>query len=61
MARTTGPAHLYLREIGAIKLLAREEEVAIAMRQEAALAEMMAVMAACPARCVRTPGHGRKT
>uniref|UniRef100_UPI003F49A1DD RNA polymerase sigma factor region1.1 domain-containing protein n=1 Tax=Cupriavidus yeoncheonensis TaxID=1462994 RepID=UPI003F49A1DD len=48
MTRTTDPTQMYLREIGAIPLLAREEEVAIARRIEDALAEMMAAMAACP-------------
>lgn len=48
LTRTTDPTQMYLREIGAIPLLAREEEVAIARRIEVALAEMMAAMAACP-------------
>jgi RNA polymerase primary sigma factor len=47
-ARSTDPVQMYLREIGAIQLLTREEEVAIAKRQEAALVEMIAAMAAYP-------------
>lgn len=46
--RTTDPTQMYLREIGTIALLTRDEEVAIAKRSEDALAEMMAAMAACP-------------
>ncbi|MGO4306523.1 RNA polymerase sigma factor RpoD [Cupriavidus sp. RAF12] len=49
LTRTTDPTQMYLREIGAIPLLTREEEVTIARRIEDALAEMMAAMAACPA------------
>ncbi|SDD56440.1 RNA polymerase primary sigma factor [Cupriavidus sp. YR651] len=49
LTRTTDPTQMYLREIGAIPLLTREEEVAIARRIEDALAEVMAAMAACPA------------
>ncbi|WP_454739775.1 RNA polymerase sigma factor RpoD [Cupriavidus necator] len=48
LTRTTDPTQMYLREIGAIALLTREEEVAIARRIEDALAEMMAAMVACP-------------
>jgi len=48
LTRTTDPTQMYLREIGAIPLLAREEEMAIARRIEDALAEMMAAMVACP-------------
>ncbi|MGH8784955.1 MAG: RNA polymerase sigma factor RpoD [Cupriavidus necator] len=48
LTRTTDPTQMYLREIGAIPLLTREEEVAIARRIEDALAEMMAAMVACP-------------
>ncbi|WP_349605082.1 MULTISPECIES: RNA polymerase sigma factor RpoD [Cupriavidus] len=48
LTRTTDPTQMYLREIGAIPLLTREEEVAIARRIKDALAEMMAAMVACP-------------
>ncbi|WP_255360142.1 MULTISPECIES: RNA polymerase sigma factor RpoD [unclassified Cupriavidus] len=48
LTRTTDPTQMYLREIGAIPLLTREDEVAIARRIEDALAEMMAAMVACP-------------
>lgn len=48
LTRTTDPTQMYLREIGAIPLLTREDEVAIARRIEDALVEMMAAMVACP-------------
>ncbi|EYS85828.1 RNA polymerase subunit sigma-70 [Cupriavidus sp. SK-4] len=48
LTRTTDPTQMYLREIGAIPLLTRGEEVAITRRIEDALAEMMAAMVACP-------------
>ncbi|ODV41266.1 RNA polymerase subunit sigma-70 [Cupriavidus sp. UYMMa02A] len=48
LTRSTDPTQMYLREIGAIPLLTRNEEAAIARRIEDALAEMMAAMVACP-------------
>ncbi|MGC4417516.1 RNA polymerase sigma factor RpoD [Cupriavidus sp. Met-2] len=47
-ARTTDPVQLYLREIGTIPLLTREDEVAIARRHEIAVTEMVAEMVSCP-------------
>ena len=42
------PMRLYLREMGAINLLSREEEVKIAQKIEEGLSMMMKSMAACP-------------
>ncbi len=46
--RTTDPTRMYLREMGATPLLSRAEEVAIAQRIEAGLADMMQAISACP-------------
>ena len=46
--RTTDPTRMYLREMGATPLLSRAEEVAIAKRIEAGLADMMQAISACP-------------
>ena len=46
--RTTDPTRMYLREMGATPLLSRAEEVEIARRIEAGLAEMMQAISACP-------------
>lgn len=47
-ARTTDPMQLYLREIGTIPLLTREEEAAIARRREIAVTEKVAELVSCP-------------
>ncbi|WP_019447825.1 RNA polymerase sigma factor RpoD [Cupriavidus sp. BIS7] len=46
--RTTDPVQLYLREIGTIPLLTRDEEVAIARRHEIAVTEKVAELVSCP-------------
>jgi RNA polymerase primary sigma factor len=46
--RTTDPTRMYLREMGTTPLLSRSEEVDIAKRIEAGLADMMQAISACP-------------
>ncbi|WP_416046738.1 RNA polymerase sigma factor RpoD [Cupriavidus basilensis] len=46
--RTTDPVQMYLREIGAVQLLTRENEVEIATRHEEAIMEMVDAMVRCP-------------
>ena len=46
--RTTDPTRMYLREMGTTPLLTRAEEVVIAKRIEAGLADMMQAISACP-------------
>ena len=46
--RTTDPTRMYLREMGTTPLLNRAEEVEIAKRIEAGLADMMQAISACP-------------
>ena len=46
--RTTDPTRMYLREMGTTPLLSRSEEVEIAKRIEAGLADMMQAISACP-------------
>ena len=46
--RTTDPTRMYLREMGSTPLLTRAEEVVIAKRIEAGLADMMQAISACP-------------
>ena len=46
--RTTDPTRMYLREMGTTPLLSRAEEVEIAKRIEAGLADMMQAISACP-------------
>lgn len=46
--RTTDPVQMYLREIGAVQLLTRDNEVEIATRHEEAIMEMVDAMARCP-------------
>ncbi|MBC7416358.1 MAG: RNA polymerase sigma factor RpoD [Herminiimonas sp.] len=46
--RTTDPTRMYLREMGTTPLLSRTEEVDIAKRIEAGLADMMQAISACP-------------
>lgn len=46
--RTTDPTRMYLREMGSTPLLSRAEEVVIAKRIEAGLADMMQAISACP-------------
>ncbi|KNH08975.1 RNA polymerase sigma factor RpoD [Candidatus Burkholderia brachyanthoides] len=46
--RTTDPVRMYMREMGATKLLTRAGEIAIAKRIEDGLHEMIQAIAACP-------------
>ncbi|MDF3883629.1 RNA polymerase sigma factor RpoD [Cupriavidus basilensis] len=46
--RSTDPVQMYLREIGAVQLLTRDNEVEIATRHEEAIMEMVDAMARCP-------------
>ena len=46
--RTTDPTRMYLREMGSTPLLTRAEEVVIAKRIEAGLADMMQAISVCP-------------
>ena len=46
--RTTDPTRMYLREMGSTPLLTRAEEVVIAKRIGAGLADMMQAISACP-------------
>ncbi len=46
--RTTDPVRMYMREMGTVDLLTREDEVAIARRIEDGLTHMVQAIAACP-------------
>lgn len=46
--RITDPLQLYLRRMGAKKLLTREEEIAIAKRIERGLEDLVQALSACP-------------
>ncbi|MEF3193696.1 MAG: RNA polymerase sigma factor RpoD [Halothiobacillaceae bacterium] len=46
--RTTDPVRMYMREMGAIELLTREDEIEIAKRIEGGLLEMHSALAAYP-------------
>ena len=47
--RTTDPLQMYMRQMGAAKLLTREREIAIAKRIEDGLQDMIQAISACPA------------
>jgi RNA polymerase primary sigma factor len=46
--RTTDPVRMYMREMGAVSLLTREGEIAIAKRIEDGLKDMVHAISACP-------------
>jgi RNA polymerase primary sigma factor len=46
--RTTDPVRMYMREMGAVSLLTREGEIAIAKRIEDGLKDMVQAISACP-------------
>ncbi|ALK96567.1 RNA polymerase sigma 70 [Massilia sp. WF1] len=46
--RTTDPVRMYMREMGAVSLLTREGEIAIAKRIEEGLKDMVQAISACP-------------
>jgi len=48
LGRTTDPVRMYLREMGSVDLLTREEEVEIAKRIEDGLHHMIAAISTCP-------------
>ena len=48
IGRTTDPVRMYMREMGAVSLLTREGEIAIAKRIEEGLKDMVQAISACP-------------
>ena len=46
--RTTDPVRMYMREMGQVDLLTREDEIIIAKKIEAALRNMIQAISACP-------------
>lgn len=46
--RTTDPVRMYMREMGQVDLLTREDEIIIAKKIEAALKSMVIAISACP-------------
>ena len=46
--RTTDPVRMYMREMGAVDLLTREDEIEIAKRIEDGLKHMIQAISACP-------------
>ena len=46
--RTTDPVRMYMREMGQVDLLTREEEIVIAKKIETALRNMIQAISACP-------------
>ena len=47
--RTTDPVRMYMREMGTVDLLTREDEIVIAKRIEEGLKHMIQAISACPA------------
>ena len=47
--RTTDPVRMYMREMGTVELLTREDEIVIAKRIEEGLKHMIQAISACPA------------
>src|SRR5271169_1952309 len=47
--RTTDPVRMYMREMGTVELLTREDEIEIAKRIEDGLKHMIQAISACPA------------
>jgi RNA polymerase primary sigma factor len=47
--RTTDPVRMYMREMGTVELLTREDEIEIAQRIEDGLKHMIQAISACPA------------
>ena len=46
--RTTDPVRMYMREMGAVELLKREDEIVIAKKIEEALKDMVQALSECP-------------
>ena len=47
--RTTDPVRMYMREMGTVDLLTRQDEIALARRIESGIRQSMEAMATCPA------------
>ena len=54
--RTTDPVRMYMREMGTVGLLTREDEIEIAKRIEEGLKHMIQAISACPDNDSRNPG-----
>ncbi|BBE51207.1 RNA polymerase sigma factor RpoD [Ferriphaselus amnicola] len=50
--RTTDPVRMYMREMGTVELLTREDEIEIARRIEDGLKHMIQAISACPATII---------
>jgi RNA polymerase primary sigma factor len=57
--RTTDPVRMYMREMGQVSLLTREDEIAIAKRIEDGLKNQLLAIAACPLTINELLGLGR--
>jgi RNA polymerase primary sigma factor len=57
--RTTDPVRMYMREMGQVSLLTREDEIAIAKRIEDGLKNQLLAIAACPFTINELLGYGR--
>ena len=58
--RTTDPVRMYMREMGQVSLLTREDEIAIAKRIEDGLKNQLLAIAACPFTINELLGYGRQ-
>lgn len=57
--RTTDPVRMYMREMGQVSLLTREDEIAIAKRIEDGLKNQLLAIAACPFTINELLSYGR--
>ena len=51
IGRTTDPVRMYMREMGTVDLLTREDEISIAKRIEEGIDEVQTAIAAYPEAC----------
>ncbi len=58
--RTTDPVRMYMREMGTVELLTREDEIEIAKRIEDGLKHMIQAISACPATIAEIIGLADK-
>jgi len=58
--RTTDPVRMYMREMGTVELLTREDEIEIAKRIEDGLKHMIQAISACPATIAEILGLAEK-
>ncbi len=58
--RTTDPVRMYMREMGQVSLLTREDEIAIAKRIEDGLKNQLLAIAACPLTINELLGYGKQ-